>query len=80
MTRFARGALSAVAIALIADFIWHVAKAAINTKLAETADPGVATTVEARRRARLRTLCRSSQRAVCRRGRSGGDDGAVALG
>ena len=56
MTRFARGALSAVAIALIADFIWHVAKAAIDTKLAETADPGVATTVEARRRARLRTL------------------------
>ena len=56
MTRFARGALSAVAIALIADFIWHVAKAAIDAKLAETEDPGVATTVEARRRARLRTL------------------------
>ena len=56
MNRFARGALSAVAIALIADFIWHVAKAAIDAKLAETADPGVATTAEARRRARLRTL------------------------
>ena len=56
MTRFARGALSAVAIALIADFFWHVAKAAIDAKLAETADPGVATTPEARRRARLRTL------------------------
>ena len=56
MTRFARGALSAVAIALIADFIWHVAKAAIDAKLAETPDPGVATTPEARRRARLRTL------------------------
>ncbi len=56
MTRFARGALSAVAIALIADFIWQVAKAAIDAKLTETADPGVATTDEARRRARLRTL------------------------
>jgi len=56
MTRFARGALSAVAIALIADFIWHVAKAAIDAKLAETPDPGVATTPDARRRARLRTL------------------------
>jgi small-conductance mechanosensitive channel len=54
--RFARGALSAVAIALIADFIWHVAKAAIDAKLAETAEPGLATTDEARRRARLRTL------------------------
>jgi small-conductance mechanosensitive channel len=56
MTRFGRGALSAVAIALIADFIWHVARAAIDTKLAETGDPGVATTAEARRRARVRTL------------------------
>ena len=32
MTRFGRGALSAVAIALIADFVWHVAKAAIDTQ------------------------------------------------
>jgi moderate conductance mechanosensitive channel len=56
MTRFTRGALSAVAIALIADFVWHVAKAAIDCKLVETAEPGLATTDEARRRARLRTL------------------------
>ncbi len=56
MNRFARGALSAVAIALIADFIWHVARAAIDAKLAETAEPGLATSDEARRRARLRTL------------------------
>ncbi len=34
MTRIAHGALSAVAIALIANFIWHVAKAAIDIKLA----------------------------------------------
>jgi len=56
MNRFARGALSAVAIALIADFIWHVARAAIDAKLAETGEPGLATTDEARRQARLRTL------------------------
>jgi moderate conductance mechanosensitive channel len=56
MTRVAHGALSAVAIALIADFVWHVAKAAIDIKLAETADPGLPNTPEARRRARLRTL------------------------
>ena len=30
MTRIAHGALSAVAIALIANFIWHVSKAAID--------------------------------------------------
>ena len=56
MTRFGRGALSVVAIALIADFIWHVAKAAIDAKLAETSDLGLPSTDEARRRARLRTL------------------------
>jgi small-conductance mechanosensitive channel len=56
MNRFARGALSAVAIALIADFIWHVAKTAIDSKLAESADLGLPNTDEARRRARLRTL------------------------
>ena len=48
--------MSAVVIALIADFIWHVAKAAIDSKLAETADLGQPNTDEARRRARLRTL------------------------
>ena len=56
MTRIAHGALSAVAIALIADFVWHVSKAAIDGKLAETADLGLPNSDEARRRARLRTL------------------------
>jgi small-conductance mechanosensitive channel len=56
MTRMAHGALSAVAIALIADFVWHVAKAAIDSKLAESADLGLPNSDEARRRARLRTL------------------------
>ena len=36
--------------------MWQVAKAAIDIKLAETADPGLPNTDEARRRARLRTL------------------------
>jgi moderate conductance mechanosensitive channel len=56
MTHIAHGALSAVAIALIANFIWHVAKAAIDIKLAASDDPGLPNTDEARRRARLRTL------------------------
>jgi moderate conductance mechanosensitive channel len=56
MTRIAHGALSAVAIALIADFIWHVSKAAIDGKLAETAELGLPNTPGARRQARLRTL------------------------
>jgi moderate conductance mechanosensitive channel len=56
LTRIAHGALSAVAVALIADFIWHVSKAAIDIKLAETDDPGLPNTPDARRRARLRTL------------------------
>jgi moderate conductance mechanosensitive channel len=56
MTRIAHGALSAVAIALIADFIWHVSKAAIDGKLAATTDLGLPNTPEARRQARLRTL------------------------
>jgi moderate conductance mechanosensitive channel len=56
MTRIAHGVLSAVAIALIADFIWHVARAAIDSKLAETADLGLPNTDRARRQARMRTL------------------------
>jgi moderate conductance mechanosensitive channel len=56
MTRFGRGVLSAVGIALIADFVWHVAKAAIDNKLAKTSELGQPNTDEARRRARLHTL------------------------
>jgi moderate conductance mechanosensitive channel len=58
-TRFARvahGALSAVIILLIADVFWHATKAAIDRKLADSADLGLPNTDEARRRARLRTL------------------------
>jgi moderate conductance mechanosensitive channel len=56
MMHIARGVLSAVAIALIADLVWHIAKGAIDNKLAESADLGLPNTDEARRRARLRTL------------------------
>jgi small-conductance mechanosensitive channel len=58
-TSFARivhGVLTTVVILLIADVLWHAAKAAINSKLAQTADLGQPNSEEARRRARLHTL------------------------
>jgi small-conductance mechanosensitive channel len=54
--RFVDGMLSAVVILLIADLLWHAAKAAIDSALAEAAELGPPNTDEARRRARLRTL------------------------
>jgi small-conductance mechanosensitive channel len=54
--RLADGVLSAIVILLIADFLWHAAKAALDRKLAEVADIGEPNTDDARRRARLRTL------------------------
>jgi moderate conductance mechanosensitive channel len=50
------GVLTTVVILLIADVVWHAAKAAIDKKLAETVDLGQPNSEEARRRARLRTL------------------------
>jgi small-conductance mechanosensitive channel len=58
-TTFARivhGVLTTVVILLIADVLWHAAKAAIDSKLAATAALGQPNTEEARRRARLHTL------------------------
>jgi moderate conductance mechanosensitive channel len=55
-TRLLRGALTAVVIALVADFIWQAAKTLIDRTLAQAANPGQPDTEEARRRARLRTL------------------------
>jgi moderate conductance mechanosensitive channel len=55
-SRFVRGALSAVIILLVADVLWQAAKAAIDRKLAESADAGLLNGDEARRRARVRTL------------------------
>src|SRR5215472_3144294 len=54
--RIAHGVLTTVVILLIADVIWHAAKAAIDSKLADTAYLGQPNTEEARRRARLHTL------------------------
>ena len=50
------GVLTTVVILLIADVLWHAAKAAIDSKLAQTADLGEPNSEEARRRARLHTL------------------------
>jgi len=55
-TRLLRGALSAVVIALVADFVWQAAKTLIDRTLAQAHDPAQPDTDEARRRARLRTL------------------------
>jgi len=50
------GVLTTVVILLIADLLWHAVKAAIDSKLAETADLGQPNSDEARRRARQHTL------------------------
>ena len=57
-TRILRGALNAIVIVLIADFAWHLIRAAIDRKLTQTLEPGHAdpNTEEARRQSRLRTL------------------------
>jgi small-conductance mechanosensitive channel len=55
-TRVVHGAVKAIVILLLADFAWHVMKAAIDRKLAEAHDVAHPNTDEARRRARLRTL------------------------
>lgn len=56
VTRLMRGAVSAVVILLIADFIWRLARALIDGKIAEAKLPGQPDTEEVRRRSRLRTL------------------------
>jgi len=54
--RLVDSALTVIVILLIADLVWHAAKAAIDRRLAESADLGQPNTDEARRRARIRTL------------------------
>jgi len=54
--RVVHGVLTTVVILLIADVLWHAVKAAIDSKLAATADLGQPNSEEARRRARLHTL------------------------
>jgi small-conductance mechanosensitive channel len=56
LARVVHSVLSAVVILLGADLLWHAIKTAIDRKLADSADPGLPNTEEARRRSRLRTL------------------------
>jgi moderate conductance mechanosensitive channel len=56
LTRLLRGALDAVVVALVANFAWHVIKAVIDHKLADTRNPGQPDTDQRRRQARLGTL------------------------
>jgi moderate conductance mechanosensitive channel len=55
-TRLLHGALSAIVIMLIADFAWHLIRAAIDRKLTQASDPAHADNEQARRQSRLRTL------------------------
>ncbi len=55
-TRLIRGGLSAVVIVLVADFLWRLARALIDRKIAGAMAVVHADGEEARRRARLRTL------------------------
>jgi small-conductance mechanosensitive channel len=50
------GVLTTVVILLVADVVWHAAKAAIDSKLAHTVELVQPNSEEARRQARLRTL------------------------
>ncbi|HKP23100.1 MAG TPA: mechanosensitive ion channel family protein [Dongiaceae bacterium] len=55
-TRLIRGALSAVVIILVADFLWRLMRALIDRKLGMAVAVDNLEAEEARRRARLRTL------------------------
>jgi len=56
ITRLARGALSAVVIVLVVDFVWHLTLAAFERTLEGAKDAGEIDDEEVRRRGRLRTL------------------------
>ena len=56
LTRIVRGVFNIAVVVLVADFIWHLARTAIDSRLQMTEDLGPIETDEARRRARLRTL------------------------
>ena len=55
-TRLIRGGLSAIVIILVADFLWRLARALIDHKIAGAVGAANIEGEEARRRARLRTL------------------------
>ena len=54
--RILRGTLTATIVILVADFVWNIVKAVIDTRVEEAANPGQVPVEEDRRRARLRTL------------------------
>lgn len=56
LVRVMRGALSAIVILLVADFIWHVAKTLIDKRIAAAGVQGEPGTELARRNSRIRTL------------------------
>jgi small-conductance mechanosensitive channel len=56
LTRVMRGIATAAIVILVADFVWNVVKAVIDTRLEEAKSPGDVSAEEERHRARLRTL------------------------
>jgi hypothetical protein len=54
-----RGIFSAAVMVLGADFIWHISRTVIDRKIADESNPGEPGSEEARRKARMRTCCRS---------------------
>jgi small-conductance mechanosensitive channel len=56
LTRIVRGVFNIAVVVLVADFVWHLARTAIDSRLQTTEELGPIETDEARRRARLRTL------------------------
>ncbi len=55
-TRIMRGLVTAIIVVLVADFLWNVIKAVIDTRVTDVGSAGELTLEEDRRRARLRTL------------------------
>jgi small-conductance mechanosensitive channel len=56
LTRLLRGAVTVAIVVLVADFLWNIAKALIDTRVEEASLAAEAPAEEERRRARLRTL------------------------
>ena len=56
LTRLVRGVVLAAIVALLADFLWNIVKAIIDTRVHEVSTLGEVPLEEDRRRARLRTL------------------------
>jgi small-conductance mechanosensitive channel len=56
VTRILRGLITATIVVLVADFLWNLIKAVIDTRVHQAAGVAESTLEEDRRRARLRTL------------------------